>query len=131
MKIYVITKGSYSDYHICGVSTEKEKAEEFAKMCSDNFDEAMVEEYETEIIEPFLKDGKLFRVMMRPDETIHVRELNIDSYYINQVNKVENGLVYWVYVIARDKEHAKKIALDKIYQYKYEKENGWVKEEKE
>lgn len=45
MKIYVVTTGSYSDYRIEKVFTNKDKAEEFAKWCYDSND---VEEYDTE-----------------------------------------------------------------------------------
>ena len=31
-EIYVVTEGSYSDYHICGVFTNKEKAENFVNI---------------------------------------------------------------------------------------------------
>lgn len=48
MKIYVITKGSYSDYRICAVSTDKEKAEKLARLYTDRYDEAEVEEYDTD-----------------------------------------------------------------------------------
>lgn len=30
MKVYVITKGIYSDYHICGVALDKERANRLA-----------------------------------------------------------------------------------------------------
>lgn len=48
MKVYVITKGSYSDYHICAVATDPEEAEKLAKIYSDRWDDAEVEEYDTE-----------------------------------------------------------------------------------
>lgn len=48
MKVFVITKGSYSDYHICGVATDEEKAEKMAKFYTDRCDDANVEVYDTE-----------------------------------------------------------------------------------
>lgn len=45
MKIYIVTAGSYSDYHIEKVFTDKEKAENYRKWCYDAND---LEEYETE-----------------------------------------------------------------------------------
>ena len=48
MKVYVITKGSYSDYHICAVATDKEKAEKLAEIYTDRWDDAEVEEYDTD-----------------------------------------------------------------------------------
>ena len=48
MKVYVITQGSYSDYHICAVATDPEQAEKLARIYSDRYDTAEVEEYDTE-----------------------------------------------------------------------------------
>lgn len=45
MKIYVVTAGSYSDYHIEKVFTDKLKAEEYRQWLYDAND---IEEYETE-----------------------------------------------------------------------------------
>jgi hypothetical protein len=43
MKIYVVTEGEYSDYHICGVFTKEKKAERYAYLIGGD-----VEEYEDE-----------------------------------------------------------------------------------
>lgn len=50
MKVYVITKGDYSDYHIVGVTTDKDKAETVAKEVSGEwqFNTASVETYDTD-----------------------------------------------------------------------------------
>jgi hypothetical protein len=45
MKIYVVTAGSYSDYRIEKVFTDKDKAEEFATWC---YDSNGVDEWDTE-----------------------------------------------------------------------------------
>ena len=47
MKVYVVTSGSYSDYHINKVFTNKTKAEEYAEWHY-NWDGTHVEEYDTE-----------------------------------------------------------------------------------
>ena len=47
MKIYVVTSGSYSDYHINKVFTDKDKAYEYAEW-HNHWDGTDVEEYETE-----------------------------------------------------------------------------------
>lgn len=44
--IYVITKGCYSDYHICGVATSREIAEKMKKVFSDRYNEADIEEFQ-------------------------------------------------------------------------------------
>ena len=45
MKVYIVTAGSYSDYHIAKVFTDEDKAEEYREWLYDSND---VEEYETE-----------------------------------------------------------------------------------
>ncbi len=49
MKVYVLTRGEYSDYHIIGVYSAKEKAQEVCDaMCTSGsvWDEPRIEEYE-------------------------------------------------------------------------------------
>ena len=56
MKVYVITQGCYSDYHICAVTLDKDKAEQLRKMYTakesrygySSSDVAEIEEYETD-----------------------------------------------------------------------------------
>jgi hypothetical protein len=48
MKVYVITKGNYSDYHICAVTLDEQEAERLRKVYNDSYDEAVVEEYDTD-----------------------------------------------------------------------------------
>lgn len=44
-KIYVITAGDYSDYHICAVTTDKERAEFLKKWYFRNDADVEIEEY--------------------------------------------------------------------------------------
>ena len=46
MKIYAITKGTYSDYHICALTVDKNRAERLKKIYSNNYEEAIIEIYE-------------------------------------------------------------------------------------
>lgn len=66
MKIYIVTSGSYSDYGIEKVFTNKDKAEEFAKWCPDSNG---VDEWDTE------------------------DELNVEKYYriVCQYKMYDNG----------------------------------------
>ena len=45
MKIYIVTRGEYSDYYIDRVFTDRAKAEEYREWCADAND---IEEYETD-----------------------------------------------------------------------------------
>lgn len=122
MKIYVITKGFYSDYHICAVTTNEEKAEKLKNAYTDNLDKAEIEIYED-------------------DETDN--EPRIAWYYDYRTNKAEPREFAWDYdkgemvekekvihddetvtgavVFAKDKNHAKRKAQDMIAMYKAEK----------
>lgn len=125
MKVYVITKGAYSDYHICGVSLEKNLADKIAEGCSDKYEDADVEVYDTEEFSPLLKGGSVFFVrLVYGTNEIEVYEEDWD-YMLGRINKVipmirNQGC--FTYVVAEDEEHARKIGSDILFQYKYEKE---------
>lgn len=127
MRVYIITEGTYSDYHICAVCLDKEKAEILAKkVCGE------VEEYETKdadilckkipyySIEIDVKTGKILRAEQRSVE---------DSDYYDGYAKgwdrcepiQKNGKViicFNTYVKAEEEEKAIKIARDKWAEYK-------------
>ena len=63
MKIYIVTKGSYSDYHICGVAVDLKEAERLQNVNTDEWDIASIETYDTEDngeIEGWLKHRYVF-----------------------------------------------------------------------
>lgn len=65
--MYLVSKGCYSDYSVLGIYSTKEKAKLAAKLYSDSWDEAQVEEYELDVI-PEHPPGKLFwSVVMNKD----------------------------------------------------------------
>jgi Fe2+ or Zn2+ uptake regulation protein len=116
--IYVLTEGSYSDYHIVGVYSTKELAEEAQSLYKDS----QIEEYDLDNIPEhppgmsawFVKisDGKL--------DDIHASQVSPFDQTVPRENeyKYPNGrTTYTVYCWAVDKEHAEKIALDKYYQH--------------
>lgn len=47
MKVYVITKGIYEDYTICGVSVDEAAAEKIRKYFSDDEEDAQIEVFDT------------------------------------------------------------------------------------
>lgn len=121
MKIYVITKGSYSGYHICAVSTNQKNAEKLQKIFSGRWDQAMIEEYESDQYLTETESGmELYKCVMGKDGTILADVSIIDLDYINdcdfRVRDIANR--YLVYVWTKDSEHAKKIATDKIAEFK-------------
>ena len=48
MTVYVVTAGAYSDYHICGLTLDKEKAEHLCMLYGFYNNDAEVEEWETD-----------------------------------------------------------------------------------
>jgi len=59
MKVYVVTAGCYSDYHIERIFTDKDKAEEYCKWCYDSND---IEEYD---IDDNIELDKYYRIDTR------------------------------------------------------------------
>ena len=121
MKLYAVTKGEYSDYHIITLTHSKRKAEKIAKLCSDKYDDAVVEEYEESNIElrplwevRFFKSGNI-----EADELDYEAQLTF-SESLNTVDHLDCTCRFRVYVEATDEEHALKIAEDLVAQYCYE-----------
>ena len=52
-KVYIVTEGEYSDYHVCGVFTSREKAEKFRDTfcCNDTIEEYNLNPYQKQIDE--------------------------------------------------------------------------------
>lgn len=125
MKVYVITEGEYSGHHICGVTLNKDFANEFVKLHSSEewYTSFQVEEYDTDIID-MLSDGmKVYSVSSR-NGIIESREGNSGdyAYWLDEVNDVTRNKRdnwYQAYVIAKDKEHAEKQAVDLFTKYQY------------
>lgn len=116
MKIYVITQGEYSDYHICGVAVDEERAEAIRRHYDREWEPAEIEEYDTEDYEN-ANLGILYTVRIgRNGETNIVGELpgTINERFMRN-DYYFAGLGYDEFVmgvVARDPEYAKKIAQD-------------------
>lgn len=111
MKIYVVTKGDYSDYHIITATTDKAQAKKIADKFSDDWGEAKVEIYDD--AEIYLKTVWLVRF----DTKGNVNELRVDNseYSYRDVNKCSSDIFKGVYVHvqADDEISAIKIASEK------------------
>ena len=131
MKIYVVTKGGYSEYHIVTATTDREKAEKLAKKFSDDCEDAEVEEYEDSDV--YLR--KLWYVRFNENGEVEKIKLESDAFYYtsDKVNCVCYntcgcyGIIYetWVYVFADTEEEAIKIASEKRAEF-LAKMNGLV-----
>ena len=112
MKIYIITKGDYSDYHICNVTTDYQKAKRYKEAYSDKWSEAWIEVYEDGE-----KEKERYCWIYNP--VSHTAE--ISDYNENErVLKTIGDKIYRVVVYADTKKHAIKKAQDMIAKYKAE-----------
>lgn len=115
MKIYAITKGEYSDYHICAVTDDEEKAKTLKLIESDEYEEARIEEYDTEepIIESAKRDNKYFVVEFNCEG----EATNVYECTPHNPNKFEYAGMWKVALIAQDEKSAIKIAAERRAKY--------------
>ena len=132
MKVYVITQGEYSDYHILGVSLDRERAERIVRLYNDDnacWHQPIIEEYETDVIDVQMQ-GLLYTATRTAAGII----LNRTDYDLEQdlahLNKVERGTARiaggrlpapHVIVMAKNREQALKKASDLFAEYDYRK----------
>ena len=107
-KIYVITKGEYSDYHICAVYSDKKKAEEVAKL----FKKSWIEEWPIDVVPS--QNKKRFWISMR--KSGEIKKIKEDNEF-DDVFDFRDDATEWIdkegwtfQVWAKDKDHAIKIA---------------------
>lgn len=115
MKVYVITSGEYSDYGIRAVTLDKEQAELLRARYSDGWDEAHIEEYETDNYK--IEVSEDYKPMWVVDFYFDgdIRRCNIvaiGKYKHGYIRKGAWDVTPKVFVEAEDEEHAKKIAKD-------------------
>lgn len=122
MKIYVVTKGQYSDYHIVAATLDKEKAEKIAKRFSDKWDDCAVEEYED--CEVDLRPYWDVRFKKGTSDIVRCEHSGIGEYYMDALNKfqIDINKNLRVIVAADTSEEAIKIASEKRAEYLAKKE---------
>lgn len=121
-KVYVITKGNYSDYHICAVTLDKDRAQKLKKLYSDRRKNAEIEEYVPNEAKPMFMygvemdtSGKV--LAFKADEY----DLHDDGYAEAEFDLDSNSWRHVVWVNAKDEAHAVKIAQDRLAEYKAKK----------
>lgn len=143
-KVYVITCGEYSDYHICAVCSTRERAEELRPLYSNRYDIAEIEEYEMDKapndadrripvymvqISRWVEQGVVTDSKLQPSESVDLismdRECDRDKYTLpgfmkywpKSVDRKSGGLDFKVYIrtdVAENEEKALKIARDRF-----------------
>jgi len=115
-KVYIITKGAYSDYHICAVASDKNMAEKLCRAYTDNDrHKAWIEEYD---LNERLEDVRIMYCVEITDDGVEVCE----NDYENKEFEYGDRGDFTAYVFARDQEHAVKIAQDRRAEYLAKKE---------
>lgn len=115
MKVYVITKGEYSEYHICAVATDYEKACILQKKFSAKYGPTEIEEFDTEDFNDIFTGKNLYDVWFGSNgNMVQVFEEDMDYFSVqnNPVRVLKSGMIA-VYVFAFNKESAVKIAAEK------------------
>lgn len=127
MKLYAVTKGEYSDYHIIALTTDKDVAEKLAKKYSNRAntycfaEDAEVEEYEDGVV---LLDRDCYFVRVVGGNVTEVIAPNTEETWFNDDEKLYNESVvgdrmngYYTYVLARNPDEAAKIGKDRVMKY--------------
>ena len=115
MKIYVVTKGYYSDYHIITATTDEELAYRIKEKFSgdDYYDEAKVEIFED--AEIFMKSCYFIRFDKGGNVITFEEEKN--EYYYEQDEGEDAKGNFYISIIADNKEIAIKIGAERRAMY--------------
>ena len=116
MKVYVVVKGSYSDYTEIAVFSTEELAKNFINMFINRYDGPYVKEYELD--EMVYPEGMANYQVSHGKDGLEVRPVDPDEYV--PITEIHTG--FFMTVWAKDEDHAKKIALDKFAQFKASKD---------
>jgi len=126
MKIFIVTSGAYSDYHIDAVFSTKENAEKYNNIyASGDFED--IEEFEVDEAMSLInriRDEKITIYLVCMDRDGNVKETRKESPSISLVKELLSGkhrrILYAdcmdMYVIAKDEKHAVKIVNEKRVQ---------------
>ncbi len=121
MKLYAITRGDYSDYHIITLTADKNVANQLAKRFKSNDDfygDARIEEYEAGEI---ILGKELYYVRMEDGNITDVREdysdYNIYNTSVTKVKGLKGKEVYYTYVLTDSRDKAQKIGKDRIMKH--------------
>ena len=127
MKVYVVTEGDYSDYHIIGVTTDRKKAKQYCELTKGRWYEPQIELYETDSFTPDITAYKVYDVGVYANGNVFTKEIDKPDGYDYEMammhdvsySRYGDPFRYKVTLMAIDKEHAEKIGCDYIAEYKY------------
>jgi hypothetical protein len=116
--IYVLTEGSYSDYHIIGVYSTKELAKDAQSL----YNSSQIEEYDLDNIPEHPPGMSAWFVRISHGKLDDITTGQVSPFDQTVPSEKEykwsdGETTYFVYCWAIDEDHAEKIALDKYYQH--------------
>lgn len=122
-KIYVVCRGSYSDRYVAAVFDKKENADEYMKIVGGECD---TEEFEVNKTDIERNDVHCYRIFIE-NGVVKYADLSEDDYSKSRINTIKAARLsfsssYLMYVLAKDSDHAKKIASDWFTMFKASKE---------
>lgn len=117
---YVVTSGEYSDYHIDGVFSDKDKADFFADKDGDR----SVEEYDIGD-EQMLRQENWYEVKIHVGESLETKDISVLNLFYNSGNKIFDAVMFAktmedyryfsFYLAAINRGKAKAIALERFH----------------
>lgn len=117
---YVVTSGEYSDYHIDGVFSDKDKADFFADKDGDR----SVEEYDIDD-EQMLRQENWYEVKIHVGESLETKDISVLNLFYNSGNKIFDAVMFAktmedyryfsFYLAAINRGKAKAIALERFH----------------
>ena len=110
-KVWIVTKGEYSDYRIEGVFSDEAKASRVAEMIQGDYDEYPLDDARVDAIPA---GNKMHTVFLYRNQAPIVIESNplLDESITRHTD--HHGLGWYTVITwARDKDHALKVASDK------------------
>ena len=125
MKVYVLTCGEYSCYHIVGVLLDEEQAKIAAEVMSDRYNDVEVETYDTDELK-FIKPGWKYWTIAFSERDHAIVDAFRDDYYLDALGEPRLCTInhrWYVDAYAEDEDHAIKNASDRLNKYLAEQNN--------
>lgn len=129
MKVYVVTSGEYSDYHIDGVFDDLNKAEIYVATIEDKYgDNARIEEFDTEEcqIESSKEVKKQWHFTISEKKNVCYCSFAYTFRNVNTINFCTDRKYHVYMTLKKDvsEEKAQNIAFDRLAEYEAKKQ--WV-----
>lgn len=117
-KVYVITQGSYSDYHICAVTLDKERAKKLSKFYANSVGEARIEEFDLgdptdAVIENLVPVYHVIISKNGKGRAMICRYHDSNTPFIATYQLDPDNLLFSATLTAKDEDRAMKIAMDR------------------